>query len=340
MRTHGSGGAPLPAGAHPAETLSLLGGSRGHSARQGCVAVCVSPSVSDAADSRAAAARPRSRVVALAAGAVFALFALAALASAHDGFRAFGSDAVASLGRGSKSSASAPRAAATSAAGYDDWLLGGADEPSLGAFAEVSGSESSETSSPRRGGSSSRRGGSPSSSSSGGALRNVEGGVPGLVAHVDAATDTTRFRMISFCNQAYWPFAHGMLQSMQFTAPTLVPFWTVIVADEETKAFIEKQAPGVDVFVDVDLQRIVSDADAADGGRAETTRAVTSERDGSADAPRRAGAGAVEEREIPRVVNTREVDNAEATDELVIARVSEEGGERERGGRGERLPCG
>ena len=73
------------------------------------------------------------------------------------------------------------------------------------------------------------------------------------------------------------------------------------------------------------------DADAADGGRAETTRAVTSERDGSADAPRRAGAGAVE-REIPRVVNTREVDNAEATtDELgaVIARVSEEGEERE-----------
>ena len=66
-------------------------------------------------------------------------------------------------------------------------------------------------------------------------------------------------------------------------------------------------------------------------GRAETTRAVTSERDGSADAPRRAGAGAVE-REIPRVVNTREVDNAEATtDELgaVIARVSEEGEERE-----------
>lgn len=83
---------------------------------------------------------------------------------------------------------------------------------------------------------------------------------------MDAATDTTRFRMISFCNQAYWPFAHGMLQSMQFTAPTLVPFWTVIVADEETKAFIEKQAPGVDVFVDVDLQRIVSDADAADVG--------------------------------------------------------------------------
>ena len=85
--------------------------------------------------------------------------------------------------------------------------------------------------------------------------------------------------------------------------------------------------------------QLSSDGDAADGGRAETTRAVTSERDGSADAPRRAGAGAVE-REIPRVVNTREVDNAEATtDELVIARVSEEGEERERSGRDEPLPC-
>ena len=71
------------------------------------------------------------------------------------------------------------------------------------------------------------------------------------------------------------------------------------------------------------------DADVADGGRAETTCTVTSERDGSADATRRAGAGAAD-REIPRVVNTREVDNAEATDELVIARVSEEGEDRER----------
>ena len=87
-----------------------------------------------------------------------------------------------------------------------------------------------------------------------------------MVEHVDAATDTTRFRMISFCNQAYWPFAHGMLQSMQFTAPTLVPFWTVIVADDETKAFIEKEAPGVDVFVDLDLQRVVAEADDADVG--------------------------------------------------------------------------
>jgi len=87
-----------------------------------------------------------------------------------------------------------------------------------------------------------------------------------LVEHVDALTSTTRFRMISFCNQAYWPFAHGMLQSMQFTAPTLVPFWTIVVTDEDTKRFIEKQAPSVDVFVDEDLRDIVAEADDADVG--------------------------------------------------------------------------
>ena len=271
MRTHASA-APLPAGTHPAETLSLLGGSRGHSARQGCVAVGVSPSA-DASDARAAAARARSRVVGLAAGALFALFALFALASAHDGFRASGADAVAALGRGHRSASSASVSAAEPADG--DWLLGGAsrgvDEPSLGSF--TSGGRSSALSgrADARGGSPRRSAGSSSSSSSarrasGSALRNGEGGVPGLVEHVDAATDTTRFRMISFCNQAYWPFAHGMLQSMQFTAPTLVPFWTVIVADDETKAFIEKEAPGVDVFVDLDLQRVVAEADDADVG--------------------------------------------------------------------------
>ena len=122
MRTHASA-APLPAGTHPAETLSLLGGSRGHSARQGCVAVGVSPSA-DASDARAAAARARSRVVGLAAGALFALFALAALASAHDGFRASGADAVAALGRGHRSASSASVSAAEPADG--DWLLGGA----------------------------------------------------------------------------------------------------------------------------------------------------------------------------------------------------------------------
>ena len=269
MRVHASGGAPLSVGAHPAETLSLLVGSRGQSARQGCVAVGVSPSASAASVSRADAVRARSHVVTLAAGALFALFALAALASTRDGFRAFGSDAVAALGRGRGSrSSELPAAADASAAGDDDWLLGstspGLDAPSLGSFAAASSASSGESS--RRGGSPRRVGSSSSSSSSSGAPRNAEGGVPGLVAHVDGVTDTTRFRMISFCNQAYWPFAHGMLQSMQFTAPSLVPFWTVIVADDETRAFVEKEAPGVDVFVDLDLQRVVAEADDADVG--------------------------------------------------------------------------
>ena len=76
----------------------------------------------------------------------------------------------------------------------------------------------------------------------------------GLVEHVNKKTDTTRFRMITFCNQAYWPFSHSMLQSMKFVAPTLIPFWTVIVADKATGEFIRAQAPEVDVFVDEDLQ--------------------------------------------------------------------------------------
>ena len=35
---------------------------------------------------------------------------------------------------------------------------------------------------------------------------------PGLVEHVSKKTDTTRFRMITFCNQAYWQGGHGELQ--------------------------------------------------------------------------------------------------------------------------------
>ena len=80
------------------------------------------PPSADASDARAAAARARSRVVGLAAGALFALFALAALASAHDGFRASGADAVAALGRGHRSASSASVSAAEPADG--DWLLG------------------------------------------------------------------------------------------------------------------------------------------------------------------------------------------------------------------------
>ena len=69
--------------------------------------------------------------------------------------------------------------------------------------------------------------------------------------------------MITFCNQAYWPFSHSMLQSMKFVAPTLIPFWTVIVADKATEEFIKSQAPDVDVFVDEDLQDIVANSENA-----------------------------------------------------------------------------
>ena len=70
--------------------------------------------------------------------------------------------------------------------------------------------------------------------------------------------------MISFCNQAYWPFAHGMLQSMQFTAPTLVPFWPVIVAGHETRRSSRK-APGW-ASSWTWTQRVVAEADDADVG--------------------------------------------------------------------------
>ena len=50
-----------------------------------------------------------------------------------------------------------------------------------------------------------------------------------------------------------------VLQSMQFhTAPSLIPFWTIVVADKETKAFVKKQAPTVDVFVDRDVAALVA----------------------------------------------------------------------------------
>ena len=92
---------------------------------------------------------------------------------------------------------------------------------------------------------------------------NKEGGLPGLVEHVSSRTDTTRFRMITFCNEAYWPFSHSMLQSMKFVAPTLIPFWTVIAADKATEELIRKQAPEVDVFVDSDLADIVANSEHA-----------------------------------------------------------------------------
>ena len=181
-------------------------------------------------------ARARRR---LAAGAICALLAVAALAAGHGEFSgAVSRGALAALGRGSRNTQ------ASKARGEDgDWLLGGGPEaPALGKSKKAPKSSAV----PRR---------LPG-------LHNAEGALPGLVEHVSKKTDTTRFRMITFCNQAYWPFSHGMLQSMQFVAPALIPFWTVIVADEPTRQFVMKQAPGVDVFVDRDLQDIVASAGA------------------------------------------------------------------------------
>ena len=216
------------------ECVALLGGSELHR---------------DAfASRRERVATTRTRVVGFAAGAVFALLAVAALAAGHGEFHgAVSRGALAALGRGSGTpKASKARGAAKPPDGDGgDWLLGGGPEaPALGKSKKAPKSSAA----PRR----------PPG------LHNAEGALPGLVEHVSKKTDTTRFRMITFCNQAYWPFSHGMLQSMQFVAPTLIPFWTVIVADEPTRQFVLKQAPDVDVFVDRDLQDIVASADAAD----------------------------------------------------------------------------
>ena len=211
------------------ESVALLGGSELHR---------------DAfASRRERVATTRVRVVGFAAGAICALLAVAALAAGHGEFHgAVSRGALAALGRGSRNTQ------ASKARGEDgDWLLGGGPEaPALGKSKKAPKSSAV----PRR---------LPG-------LHNAEGALPGLVEHVSKKTDTTRFRMITFCNQAYWPFSHGMLQSMQFVAPALIPFWTVIVADEPTRQFVMKQAPGVDVFVDRDLQDIVASADAADVG--------------------------------------------------------------------------
>jgi hypothetical protein len=88
--------------------------------------------------------------------------------------------------------------------------------------------------------------------------RNSPGRIPGLAAHVESKTHATKFRMITFCNKSYWMFAHALLESMKAVAPSMVDFWTIIVPDEETKAYIESEtrASGkiVDVFVDEDLK--------------------------------------------------------------------------------------
>jgi hypothetical protein len=98
----------------------------------------------------------------------------------------------------------------------------------------------------------------------GGAPRaqNAPGHIPGLAEHVESVTRSTKFRAITFCNKSYWMFAHALLESMKAVAPSIVDFWTVIVPDEATKTFIEKETAGsghqIDVFVDDDLRKQVT----------------------------------------------------------------------------------
>jgi len=55
-------------------------------------------------------------------------------------------------------------------------------------------------------------------------------------------------------------------------APDVVPYWTVIVADEGTAEFIRDKAPDLDVFVDDDLRDIVGRNAGRFAGDAEGTR--------------------------------------------------------------------
>ena len=105
-------------------------------------------------------------------------------------------------------------------------------------------------------------------------LRNAPGPIPGLVEHVDAVSGATKFRLVSFCNRAYWPFLHVATQSVRAAAPDMLPYWTVLVPDEGTAEFVRDKASDVDVFVDDDLRNIVAANaekfdDTPDGERAE-----------------------------------------------------------------------
>jgi len=87
---------------------------------------------------------------------------------------------------------------------------------------------------------------------------NAPGHIPGLAEHVEQVSTTTKFRMLTFCNKSYWMFARNLLESLKAVSPSLVEFWTIIVADEETKAYIQSEVRlggvSVDVFVDEDLK--------------------------------------------------------------------------------------
>ena len=86
-------------------------------------------------------------------------------------------------------------------------------------------------------------------------LTNEEGEIKGLVKHVNklvSASGGSKFRIITFCNHQYWFFANLMMLSLKNVAPGVLPYWTIIVADDQTKAYIQEQAKEypIDVFVD------------------------------------------------------------------------------------------
>ena len=87
---------------------------------------------------------------------------------------------------------------------------------------------------------------------------NAPGHIPGLVEHIDEVSSATKFRMLTFCNKSYWMFARNLLESMKAVSPSLVDFWTIIVADEDTKKYIDAEIRlggiKVDIFVDEDLK--------------------------------------------------------------------------------------
>jgi hypothetical protein len=89
-------------------------------------------------------------------------------------------------------------------------------------------------------------------------LTNEEGEIKGLVKHVNklvSASGGSKFRIITFCNHQYWFFANLMMLSLKNVAPGVLPYWTIVVADDQTKAYIQEQAKEypIDIFVDKSL---------------------------------------------------------------------------------------
>lgn len=79
----------------------------------------------------------------------------------------------------------------------------------------------------------------------------------GLVEYVESVMWSMKFWVIMFCNKLYWMFVYVLLELMKVVVLFIVDFWIVIVSDEATKEFIEKEMVGVgykiDVYVDDDL---------------------------------------------------------------------------------------